>query len=113
MKEIEAAFDGITTDIAYAYTDGSTDPKSRSLNSGCSIFITDATHNAVWSGGMVVRADGNNFIPELAAAACVIKALPRKTRLTMRIDSLATIGVPWGTFGYPKEGESALLGDHG
>jgi hypothetical protein len=26
---------------------------------------------------MVVRADGNNFIPELAAASCVIKALPK------------------------------------
>ena len=55
------------------YTDGSTNPKSNNSNSGCSIIITDSKDRPVWSG-MVVRADGNNFIPELAAAATAIKA---------------------------------------
>ena len=58
----------------FAYTDGSTDPKSKSNNSGCSVVISDTDHNLICSGGMVVRSDSNNFIPELAAASCVIKA---------------------------------------
>jgi ribonuclease HI len=73
-------------------TDGSTNPKSRACNSGAGIVLTDPQHKVLWSGGMVVRADGNNFIPELAAASCVIKALPKDKSLTLRIDSLATIG---------------------
>ena len=56
------------------------------------MVVTDTEHNVFYSGGMVVRSDGNNFIPELAAASCVIKALPKNKLFTLRIDSLATIG---------------------
>ena len=76
----------------YAYTDGSTNPKISSPNSGCGAVISDSEHNVLWSGGMIVRADGNNFIPEVAAASCVIQALPKNKSLTLRSDSLATIG---------------------
>jgi hypothetical protein len=41
---------------------------------------------------LVVRTDGNNFIAEMAAAAVVIKACPTQMPLTLRIDSMATIG---------------------
>jgi ribonuclease HI len=74
------------------YTDGSTDPKSNNCNSGCSIIITDSKERPVWSGGMVVRADGNNFIPELAAAATAIKACPIGLPMTLKMDSTAAIG---------------------
>ena len=76
----------------FAYTDGSTNPKVSSCNSGCGAVISDSDHNVIWSGGLIVRADGNNFIPEVAAAACVIQALPQNKSLTLRSDSLATIG---------------------
>jgi len=46
----------------------------------------------VWSGGLIVRTDGNNFIAEMAAAAVVIKACPIQMPLTLRIDSMAAIG---------------------
>ena len=53
----------------FVYTDGSTDPKNPSGNSGCSAVISNAEHKIIWSGGMVVRgmvvrADGNNFISD-------------------------------------------------
>ena len=41
---------------------------------------------------MVVRADGNNFIPELAAAATAIKACPVGLPMTLKMDSTAAIG---------------------
>jgi len=75
-----------------AYTDGSTDQKHSSGNSGLGIVITDGGNQTLWTGGLVVRSDGNNFISELAAAAIVVKALPSTLRLTLRSDSLATIG---------------------
>ena len=75
-----------------AYTDGSTDPKGRSGNSGVGIALTDSKNNPIWSGGMAVRSDGNNFIPEIAAASVVIKACPAALKLTVRSDSLATLG---------------------
>ena len=74
------------------YTDGSTNPKLKHANSGCSVVITDPGHQVLWQGGMPVRSDGNNFIPELAAATCAIKALPKDVHMTLRIDSMATIG---------------------
>ncbi len=61
----------------FAYTDGSTTPNGRSPNSGCSVVLTDHEDKHFWSGGLVVRSDGNNFIPELTAASCVLKALPK------------------------------------
>jgi len=42
--------------------------------------------------GFIVRSDGNNFIPELAAACIAVKACPSEMHLTLRSDSLATIG---------------------
>ena len=77
---------------AIIYTDGSTSPKGKSPNSGCGIFITDENHTPLWSGGAVIRTDGNNFIAELAAAAIVAKACPRNLPILIRIDSMATIG---------------------
>jgi hypothetical protein len=71
---------------------GSTDPKSSPANSGSSILLTDDQHRHVWKGGMPVRSDGNNFIPELAAASCVVKAVPIDATVTLRIDSMAAIG---------------------
>jgi len=78
--------------LFFAYTDGSTNPKAHSPNSGCGVFITDHQEKAVFSGGLVVRSDGNNFIPELAAVSCVVKAIPKNVHVTLRSDSLATIG---------------------
>jgi hypothetical protein len=77
---------------AIVYTDGSTSLKGKSPNSGCGIFITDRKHTPLWSGGCVVRTDGNNFIAELAAAAIMAKARPASLALLLRIDSMATIG---------------------
>lgn len=77
---------------AIVYTDGSTSPRNNSPNSGSGIFITDEKHQPLWSGGFAVRSDGNNFVAELAAAAVVLKACPLDTALTIRIDSMATIG---------------------
>jgi len=36
----------------------------------------DEKGQTLYEGGGVVRADGNNFIPEIASAAIVLKALP-------------------------------------
>jgi hypothetical protein len=41
---------------------------------------------------MKVRADGNNFIAEVAAISCAVKALPSGISMTLRSDSLAAIG---------------------
>ena len=54
--------------------------------------MTDHMDKPLWSGGMIVRSDGNNFIAELAAAAIAVKACPESLSMSLRIDSLATIG---------------------
>ena len=77
---------------AIIYTDGSTSTQGKFSNSGSGIFITDDQHVPLWSGGFIVRSDGNNFIAELAAAAVVLKACPTDLPVTLRIDSMATIG---------------------
>ena len=41
--------------------------------------------------GGTVRSDGNNFIPEIAAAAIVLSALPNHLYADIFIDSQATI----------------------
>jgi ribonuclease HI len=46
----------------------------------------------IWSAGMIVRSDGNNFIAELAAAAIAIKSCPQSLDITLKIDSKAAIG---------------------
>jgi hypothetical protein len=76
----------------FVYTDGSTTPSTKTVNSGCSTILMNAQHSLLFKGGMVVRSDGNNFTSELAAAACAIQALPDNKSLTLRSDSLATIG---------------------
>jgi len=87
-----------------AYTDGSTKARSKEPNSGCGIYITDDKNQVVWSGGMSVRADGNNFIAEMAAAATVVMAVPPEISLQLelspRMFSLS-------------ESASALLGERG
>jgi len=70
------------------YTDGSTSPNKKSPNSGCGIFITDEKNKPLWTGGLVVRTDGNNFIAELAAASITVKACPPILPLLLRIDSI-------------------------
>ena len=77
---------------AIIYTDGSTAVRSSGPNSGCSIYVTDSKDTPIWSAGMIVRSDGNNFIAELAAAAIAIKSCPQSLDLTMKIDSKAAIG---------------------
>jgi len=77
---------------ASVYTDGSTSARSTKPNSGASIHVTDEADTDIWSGGLVVRTDGNNFIAELAAAAIVVKACPPEFPITIRIDSKAAIG---------------------
>src|SRR5205823_13033975 len=75
-----------------AYTDGSTEVRSKTKNSGCGILITDGDHVPIWKGGLSIRADGNNFIPEIAAASILIKACPEKFSLVLNMDSKAAIG---------------------
>ena len=77
---------------AFVYTDGSTATARSPANSGCSVVVTDQEHKEVWSGGLTVRTDGNNFVAEVAAAAMVIKACPVLFPITLRIDSEAAIG---------------------
>src|SRR4051812_8186869 len=76
---------GWKTPMKKLSTDGSTDPKGRSGNSGVGIALTDSKNNPIWSGGMAVRSDGNNFIPEIAAALVVIKACPAALKLTFAV----------------------------
>ena len=76
----------------FVYTDGSTTPRGKHSNSGLGIVITDQSDKTLFSGGMVVRADGNNFIPEVAAAAIAIKACPRGLPMNLKMDSKAAIG---------------------
>ena len=92
VADIQAALGKQQPQSIIAYTDGSTTPLAKNPNSGMAIVITDQLHRPLWSGGGVVRADGNNFIPELAAAAIVIKACPKGLPLTLRMDSKAAIG---------------------
>ena len=54
--------------------------------------MQDSKDTPVWSGGTVVRSDGNNFIAALAAAAIAINSCPYSLDLTLKIDSKATIG---------------------
>lgn len=79
-----------TTTRAFVYTDGST--VRDHPNSGSSIVVMDHEHKEIWSGGLVVRTDGNNFLAELAAAAIVIRVCPSKFPIILRIDSKAAIG---------------------
>src|SRR6185437_10946176 len=102
-RKTSAEVSSVVDDIKYSlersrinkvivFTDGSTSPMNKFPNSGCGIFITDEKNIPVWSGGMVVRTDGNNFIAELAAAAITVKAVPTNLPLLLRIDSMAAIG---------------------
>jgi len=62
--------------------------KSNCPNSGAAIVITDGNDDQIWSGGLVVRADGNNFI----RASITIKACPKGVSMILRMDSKAAIG---------------------
>ena len=91
VEEIRQTLGSQSRGHFFADTDGSTDPKSSPANSGSSILLTDDQHRHVWKV-VTVRSDGNNFIPELAAASCVVKAVPIDATVTLRIDSMAAIG---------------------
>ena len=74
------------------FTDGSTQMKGRkSENSGFGIIVMDEKNQTLYKGGGIVRSDGNNFIPEIAAAAIVLNALPNHLYADIFIDSQATI----------------------
>jgi len=75
-----------------AFTDGSTDPKSKQCISGLGIALFDEKKEQIWQGGAPIRADGNNFVAEAAAAALVLDAVPPTATLQLHIDSTATIG---------------------
>ena len=93
ISEITSTLSHLTAEQKIiAYTDGSTSPHGKSPNSGSGIFITNSNHKEIWSGGLIVRSDGNNFIAEMAAAAIITKACPPQLELVLRIDSMATIG---------------------
>src|SRR5690349_20789446 len=93
IQEIKSSLSSLPTGTkVIAYTDGSTSSRGNNANSGSGIFITTSNHERLWEGGLVVRADGNNFIAELAAVAMVLRACPPHLNLLLRIDSMATIG---------------------
>ena len=48
----------------------------KSENSGFGIVVLDEKNQTLYKEGGIVRSDGNNFIPEIAAAAIVLNALP-------------------------------------
>ena len=48
----------------------------KSENSGFGIVVMDEKDQTLYEGGGIVRSDGNNFIPEIAAAAITLHALP-------------------------------------
>ena len=91
-KNIRTVLSNAQAKSVIVYTDGSTKPYGKYANSGCGVVITDPNHKLLFEGGMTLRSDGNNFMAELAAASCVIKALPPTVSATLRIDSKATIG---------------------
>ena len=69
IQEIHSCLSNLKSG-AIVYTDGSTSPKGRSPNSGSGIFITDEQHVPLWSGGLIVRADGNNFTATGCGCCC-------------------------------------------
>jgi hypothetical protein len=71
------------------FTDGSTQMKGRkSENSGFGIVVMDEKGQTLYEGG---GTDGNNFIPEIAAAAITLHALPNHLQADIFIDNQATI----------------------
>ena len=91
-SEIAQVLESKQLQNAIIYTDGSTKARTRDPNSGCGIYVTTLTGAEVWSGGCIVRTDGNNFLAEIAAVSIVIMGCPENLPLTIRTDSLATIG---------------------
>ena len=65
----------------------------KSENSGFGIIVMDEKNQTLYKGGGIVRSDGNNFIPEIAAAAIVLNALPNHLYADIFIDSQATIAM--------------------
>jgi len=63
----------------------------KSENSGFGIVVLDEKNQTLYKEGGIVRSDGNNFIPEIAAAAIVLNALPNHLYADIFIDSQATI----------------------
>ena len=59
----------------------------KSENSGFGIVVLDEKNQTLYKEGGIVRSDGNNFIPEIAAAAIVLNALPNHLHADIFIDS--------------------------
>ena len=63
----------------------------KSENSGFGIIVMDEKNQTLYKEGGIVRSDGNNFIPEIAAAAIALNALPNHLCADIFIDNQATI----------------------
>ena len=72
----------------------------------------DQDNQLLWNGGTTIRADGNNFLSEVAAAAIIVKACPTGLPLTIRMDSKAAIGASTKDWSL-NEKEFVLLVEHG
>ena len=73
--KIQSVLHPLQTQRLKIFTDGSTQMKGRkSENSGFGITVMDEKNQTLYKEGGIVRSDGNNFIPEIAAAAIVLNA---------------------------------------
>jgi ribonuclease HI len=92
VKNLQGVLHPLQTQKLKIFTDGSTQMKGRkSENSGFGIVVLDEKNQTLYKEGGIVRSDGNNFIPEIAAAAIVLNALPNHLYADIFIDSQATI----------------------
>ena len=92
VKNLQSVLHPLQTQRLKIFTDGSTQMKGRkSENSGFGIVVLDEKNQTLYKEGGIVRSDGNNFIPEIAAAAIVLNALPNHLYADIFIDSQATI----------------------
>ena len=65
------------------FTDGSTAARSKMPNSGVGVAVYDEKNSLIWEVGAGVRADGNNFVAEMAAAALALDASPQHIPLNL------------------------------
>jgi ribonuclease HI len=92
VKKLRTILHPVPAQRLKIFTDGSTQMKGRkSENSGFGIVVMDEKGQTLYEGGGIVRSDGNNFIPEIAAAAITLHALPNHLQADIFIDNQATI----------------------
>ena len=73
------------------FTDGSTAARSKMPNSGVGVAVYDEKDSLIWEVGAGVRADGNNFVAEMAAAALALDASPQHIPLNLYMDSISAM----------------------